>query len=53
MRLLITIILLYFAYKLFVAPLIQGLKSPKNQDEIKPPSGKKKNDDYIDYEEVD
>lgn len=54
MRLIILAILFYFAYRLFIAPLLQGLRAPEERDEINTSSNNKsKDNDYIDYEEVD
>lgn len=50
MKFLITSILFYFAYKMFIKPLLR-LKD-KNQDNIKQNENVNE-DDYIDYEEVD
>jgi hypothetical protein len=54
LKLLITGFLIYFMYRFFIAPVMLGTNDDDAPNvQTKEPQKKAKDDDYIDYEEVD
>ncbi len=53
-KLLITIAVIYFAYRFFIAPPAISNRGPGPKKPVDEPVGKKENrGEYVDYEEVD
>jgi len=53
-KLLITIAVIYFAYRFFIAPPAISNRGPGPKKPVDKPAGKKENrGEYVDYEEVD